>query len=98
MSLFETGPVMMTPGIRELMGMGHQAIETIQSCLDRHIEADWGDLCDEDKQLNDDTLEAEKSGRLTDSLFSSYDTDLGQIYIITEYDRSVTTILLPCEY
>ena len=98
MSLFKTGPVMMTPGIKELMCAGNQAIEVIQRCLDRHTEADWGDLCDEDKQLNDDALEAERSGRPTDSLFSSYDTDLGQIYIITECDRSVTTILLPNEY
>lgn len=98
MSMFETGPVMMTPGIRELMSAGHQAIEIIQGCLDRHTEADWGDLCDEDKQLNDDALEAERSGRPTDSLFSSYNTGLGKIYIITECDRSVTTILLPQEY
>ena len=48
--------------------------------------------------MNDDSLEAEKSGGFVDRLFSSYETDIGKIYIITEYDRSVTTILLPEEY
>ena len=96
MSLFETGPIVITPGIREMMESGCQS--TIQTCLDRHRSGDWGDLCDDDKQLNNDSLEAEKNGGYTDSLFSSYETGFGKIYIITECDRSVTTILLPEEY
>ena len=48
--------------------------------------------------MNDDALEAERNGEPTDRLFSSYDTDLAKLYIITEYDRSVTTILLSEEY
>ena len=96
MTLFETGPVVMTPGIREMMMSGYQ--DEIQNCLDRHKSGDWGDLNDEDRQMNDDALEAEKNGRFSDSLFSAYDTEFGRIYIITECDRSVTTILLPEEY
>ena len=42
MSLFETGPVLTTPGIREIMNHGSQAIDTIQKCLDRHCQGDWG--------------------------------------------------------
>ncbi|AMK13449.1 hypothetical protein AUP07_0393 [methanogenic archaeon mixed culture ISO4-G1] len=99
MSLFETGPVVTTPGIRNMMGLGPQAIDTIQKCLDRHCQGDWGDLCDDDKQLNQDSLDEEKEKGFTyDSLFSSYETDFGKIYIITECDRSVTTILTPEEY
>jgi len=48
--------------------------------------------------MNDESLEAEKSGEWCDRLFSSYETDFGKIYIITECDRSVTTILTPEEY
>jgi len=98
MSLFETGPVVMTMGIREMVLSGAEAADAIQSCLDRHCSGDWGDLCDDDKAMNDESLEAEKSGEWCDRLFSSYETDFGKIYIITECDRSVTTILTPEEY
>lgn len=98
MSLFKTGPVVMTMGVMEMISSGTSAADAIQNCLDRHCRGDWGDLCDDDKQLNEDSLKAEKEGGFTDSLFSSYETDFGKIYIITECDRSVTTILLPEEY
>ena len=96
MSLFETGPIVMTEGIREIIESGYQ--DEIQECLERHESGDWGDLCEEDRQLNDDSLEAERNGDWADSLFSAYDTGFGRIYIITECDRSVTTVLLAEEY
>lgn len=72
-------------------------------CLySRHWQGDWGDLCDEDKQANEDGLL--NGGRL----FSSYDiseelkkklrTHEEKIWIITESDRSCTTILFPSDY
>ena len=60
MSLFETGPIVMTEGIREMIESGYQ--DEIQECLERHESGDWGDLCEEDRQLNDDSLEAERNG------------------------------------
>lgn len=96
MTLFETGPIVMTEGIREMIESGYQ--DEIQSCLERHKSGDWGDLNKEDRQINDDALEAEKNGGWTDSLSSAYKTGFGKIYIITECDRSVTAILLPEEY
>jgi len=75
-----------------------EAADAIQRCLDRHRNGDWGDLCDEDKAMNNESLIIEKSGGWADRLFSSYETEFGKIYIITEHDRSVTTILLPEEY
>jgi hypothetical protein len=59
----------------------------------RHHSGDWGDLCDEDKQANEDALE--------DGLriLSCYQVGGGRrIYIITEADRSSTCVLLPEEY
>ena len=98
MSLFETGPVVMTIGVRDIMSSGESASEAIRNCLERHCKGDWGDLCEDDKAMNNESLEAEKSGEWTDRLFSSYETDFGKIYIITECDRSATTILTPGEY
>jgi hypothetical protein len=62
--------------------------------LRRHLQGDWGDLSDNDRRRNDAAL---KSGE--DRLFSSYPirSDL-TLWIITERDRSVTTLLLPSEY
>ena len=99
MSLFETGPVVMTPGIKEIVETGSNAAELIKKCLGRHISGDWGDLCDDDKRLNQDSLDEEREkGYTYENLFSSYETDFGKIYIITECDRSVTTVLLSDEY
>ena len=62
--------------------------------LRRHLGGDWGDLDDSDRRQNDAAL---KSGE--DRLFSSYEVTPGlKIWIITEWDRSVTTLLLPNEY
>ena len=60
MSLFETGPVVMTCGIRDMMSGNEQAVDWVQRCLDRHCQGDWGDLCEEDKELNDRALDNER--------------------------------------
>ena len=62
--------------------------------LRRHHCGDWGDeLCAEDKAANEDALEHGSR------LLSCYRTDGGdRLYIITEWNRSMTTILLPEEY
>ncbi len=59
MSLFETGTIMSTMGIREMMLSSSEAADAIQRCLERHKNGDWGDLCEEDKKLNDEALENE---------------------------------------
>lgn len=67
--------------------------DEVQTAMARHIRCDWGDVCDEDKQANDDAL---KHGA---RLLSSYHTQAGRkFWIITEADRSATTVLLPEEY
>ena len=61
--------------------------------LDRHARGDWGEPCDEDRQANDDALK--NGGRL----LSVYRTKEGtKFWIITEADRSATTVLLPEDY
>jgi hypothetical protein len=60
--------------------------------LRRHAAGDWGDLPPEDNAQNEFAL---KEG---DRLFSAYGTGENRFWIITEWDRSVTTVLLPEDY
>lgn len=61
--------------------------------LRRHVTGDWGDLCPEDREAND--IAVEKFYRI----FSAYQSQAGvKFWVITEADRSATTILLPEEY
>lgn len=85
---FPMGHLAWTPGAAELMGRGLEA----GALLDRHLSGDWGDVCPGDRRVNDDALA--HGGRL----FSAYDTEYGRLWIITESDRSVTTLLRPEEY
>ena len=67
--------------------------EDILPALGRHVRGDWGDLDPEDWQANESALA--RGGRL----FSAYHSADGvKFYIITEWDRSVTTVLLPEDY
>lgn len=90
-SRFPTGQLVMTAGVDELVRQGQL---NPSPYLRRHISGDWGDLDDCDRRQNDAAL---LSGE--DRLFSSYQVapDL-ELWIITEWDRSVTTLLLPSEY
>ena len=56
---FEMGMIVCTQAIRGLMEEGPKQEETVYCCLRRHSQEDWGDLCDEDKQMNDDALDME---------------------------------------
>jgi hypothetical protein len=61
--------------------------------LRRHLRGDWGELDREDRAANDQAL---LEGR---RLLSAYTTETGtKFWIVTEADRSVTTVLLPGEY
>ena len=86
--------LLITNGVSEKINANEQFSKFICQSLTRHLNGDWGDLCEEDKQLNENAL---RYGN--DRLFSRYvyngETN---IYIITEWDRSATTILLSDEY
>ncbi len=87
---FALGQTFITPGAEEaLLIAGQTEIEFLR----RHMSKDWGELSDEDVRENE--LSLEKGFRL----LSAYRTVKGQkLWIITEADRSATTILLPSEY
>lgn len=60
----------------------------------RHHKGDWGDLCKEDKELNELALTPGEEGRI----FSAYIVEGVKLYIITEWDRSYTTVMLASDY
>ena len=67
--------------------------EDVKLALDRHARGDWGELCQHDWKENEVALT--QSLRL----FSRYKNRHGTyFYIITEHDRSITTVLLPEDY
>jgi len=68
-------------------------LEDVKKCLARHARGDWGEICDEDRKENERSL----AQRLR--LLSIYrDRSDVKFWIITEEDRSLTTILLPEDY
>ena len=67
--------------------------EDFQTALKRHLRGDWGDLEDEDKAENE--LSLEKGFRLLSAYKGTNGT---KFWIITENDRSITTVLLPSDY
>jgi hypothetical protein len=87
---FPLGRLLATPGAIAALA---RSAETPLVFLRRHMTGDWGDLCDEDKRLNDRAVEEGTR------ILSAYLTSKGEkVWLITEWDRSVTTLLLPEEY
>jgi hypothetical protein len=66
--------------------------EVVLTALHRHASGDWGDLCPEDTLANDTALI--HGGRL----LSAYGQGDDRFWIITEADRSATSVLLPEDY
>jgi hypothetical protein len=88
--LFPFGQIVATPGALALL---EEANKSPIEFLSRHLRGDWGDLCQEDKTENELSL---KHGL---RLLSSYPvTATEKLWIITEADRSATTLLLPEDY
>jgi hypothetical protein len=92
---FSLGQILATPGALETLEDSDQSPGDF---LTRHMRGDWGELCEDDRQLNDEAI---KDGS---RILSAYRTLKGKkIWIITEATdeqgkRVATTILLPEEY
>lgn len=92
-SKFPMGKAVMTRGVNDEIAGSTPFSKFVLKSLKRHAQCDWGNLGREDAASNDSALK--NGGRL----FSSYiEEGLKKIWIITEWDRSVTTILFPDEY
>lgn len=95
MNKFPLGQIVATPGALEVL---EQSGQTPDFFLNKHAQGDWGEVCDDDKQLNNEALV--NGGRL----LSAYRTLKNErLWIITEATdddgkRFATTILKPEEY
>ena len=96
--VFQTGQIVASRGVYDLACQNTDFAQFIQKCLNRHVKGDWGEVDEEDKATNNCAL---KEGT---RLLSAYNDDrfpkqgVATIWIITEADRSSTTILFPDEY
>ena len=89
-TLFELGQLVATPGANAaMMEAGQDPLELIQ----RHVTGDWAELDEEDQAENRFSITRDLR------ILSAYTLSTGvKVWIITEADRSATTILLPEEY
>ena len=85
----QTGHLVMTASVRRWLRTREHGPTDIARLLSRHASGDWGDVSAEYAAMNE---QAVNSGQL---LFSAYDIDGQTFWVITEADRSVTTVLLP---
>lgn len=85
---FSTGKLVFTPGVADQIDV----VEIAEAFL-RHRQGDWGLVCEEDRLENEFSLE---HGFRLMSVYES--SEKKRFWIITEADRSVTTVLLPEEY
>ena len=88
-ALFKLGQVVTTVNA---LAFANQCQINLFTLLQRHHLGDWGNLCSDDKDSNEMALIT--GGRI----FSSYEFETDKIWIITEVDKSTTTILLPIDY
>ena len=88
--LFRLGTLVMTIGASDAL---HEVGEDALTYISKHATGEWGDLCAEDKEANQMAL---KDGS---RIFSAYILSSGvKLYVITEWDRSYTTLLEAGEY
>lgn len=87
--LFPLGQVVATPAVIAHFNEHRQSISAL---LRRHVAGDWGELCEEDQAEN--TLSVQQGFRI----LSRYTVAGAAVWVITEADRSVTTLLFPSEY
>ena len=93
---YSEGRIVATPGALDVL---QKASVQAASLLARHQSGDFGDLDPSDKELNLEAI-AHEGGDKQQRVMSVYKigTETETIWIITEKDRSVTTLLLPSEY
>ena len=87
MALFEPGRIVITRNAATTLNPA-----AVHEALRRHLSGDWGELSEDDRRENELSL---KQGF---RLLSSYRDGERTFWIITEADRSATTILLPEDY
>lgn len=90
----EVGETVITKILAESAKENAKVQKDIEKAWSQYINCDWGILEDDDKKMNDEAIKDPGSDRI----LTKYQTAEGNIYIITEADRSYTTLLFCDEY
>lgn len=92
--LFRPRSFVVTMGIFDLLAKHDLDLnEEVTKLINRHVRGEWGDVCEEDAKTNDNAVEYDNQ-----RVMSVFDVEGTKVWLITEWDRSVCTILLPDEY
>lgn len=89
---FGLGEILQTRGIAAARLESEEFSDEVTRAFFRFVQGDWGDTCAEDSELNDAAIKD------SDRIVAKYCTTKGLVFIITEWDRSCTTILFASEY
>lgn len=92
MEKFSLGKLVMTKAVHDRMNSDIDFAIGVLESFERYLNGNWGDLCESDKAENEKALKDDER------IFALYSIGTEKIYIITEHDRSVTTILFSYEY
>ena len=99
----ELGRVFTSHGVHTAANASSELAAFLRTILGRHKAGDWGDITQEDREANQAALE--EGARLLSSYNFTFEvegpfgrTKGARLWIITEADRSVTTVLFPEEY
>ena len=90
--MFKTGKILITRNIMNGIESNTEFKKEILKSFNCYMIGKWGEISEEDKKAND------KAAKSDDRILAVYNTSKGKVYIITEWDRSVTTILFASEY
>ena len=88
-----TGQIVMTRGIAFIYATSLIFKKQVDNALANFINKEWGIISEQDKEMNNENATSGEG-----SLMGAYNTCEGKIWIMTEHDRSVTTIMFPSEY
>ena len=89
---FGIGEIYISKGVANLIKVDDKFINFVRTSFARHINGDWGDISKGDKEENEFSIQNDLR------IVSRYNYKDNDIYIITEWDRSATTILFTNEY
>lgn len=95
MKKFEPGDIYSTDKVNDRLSQDNGFSLFMLVSLNRHLNGDWGNISEGDKATNEDAL---ANGLRLMSVYNRMGHPEDTIWIITEADRSVTTILFPDEY
>ena len=107
MNIIDLGRLVATRAVAELQENNQEFRIFVNHCLGKYLNEEWGELAEEDKKSNNRAVEKGDERILAAYSFppdapwvatNMYGGSEQKIWIITEWDRSVTTILFPGEY